>query len=194
MPKRFPRPTYGSVTATLALFAALGGTSYAALTVTGANIKNGSLTGADIRDGSLKGRDVRNRSLTGADVRDGSLLAADFGAGELPAGAAGPAGPQGPAGPGALTDVVARRVEVALGAQATVEGTATCAEGEFAVGGGAGYDDNQDAAVAILVSEPLDANGDPPTSGQRATAWRAFARNVGPNNRVVNVHVLCAKG
>ena len=47
MPK-LPRPSYGSVTATLALCAALGGTSYAAITVTGADVRNGSLTGKDI--------------------------------------------------------------------------------------------------------------------------------------------------
>ena len=31
----------------------LGGTSYAAITITGAQVKDGSLTGADIRNASL---------------------------------------------------------------------------------------------------------------------------------------------
>jgi hypothetical protein len=85
------RLTYANVTASLALFLALGGTSYA-LTVSGRQVQDGSLTTAD----------VRNNSLTGADVRNGSLRATDFAAGQLRAGPDGPQGPAGPAGaPGA---------------------------------------------------------------------------------------------
>jgi hypothetical protein len=82
------RLTYANVVASLALFAALGGTSYAAITI----------TGAQVRDGSLSGRDVRNATLTGRDVRDGSLFARDIKAGQLPAGPKGDPGPQGPKG------------------------------------------------------------------------------------------------
>ncbi len=72
------RLTYANVVSSLALFTALGGTSYAAITVTGANVRNGSLTSADIKDRSLQAR--------------------DFKAGQVPAGKPGPAGPQGAAG------------------------------------------------------------------------------------------------
>jgi hypothetical protein len=81
------RPTPSMVIALVALFVAMGGTGYAALTVTSKNVKDESLTT----------KDVKNDSLTGKDVKNGSLAAADFG-GSLPAGAQGPAGPQGPAG------------------------------------------------------------------------------------------------
>ena len=47
-----------------ALFAALSGTAYA-LTITGADVRNGSLTGADIRNRSLTQSDLRGRSLKG---------------------------------------------------------------------------------------------------------------------------------
>ena len=80
--------TYANVVATLALFVALGGSSYAALIITGASVKNGSLTGKDLKD----------NSVTSADVRNGSLLKKDFKAGQLPAGPAGPRGQAGPAG------------------------------------------------------------------------------------------------
>ena len=83
MPKRRPQPA--TVISLVALFVALGGTSYAALSVTGKNVKNSSLTGADIKNSSITGTDVKNRSLR----------AVDFRAGELPAGAQGPQGPQG---------------------------------------------------------------------------------------------------
>lgn len=50
---RIPRFTYSGVTATAALFVALGGSSYAAITITGGNVANGSLTGSDVKNGSL---------------------------------------------------------------------------------------------------------------------------------------------
>jgi hypothetical protein len=82
--------TYGNVMATVAVFIALGGSSYAALRVTSKNVPKNALTGADIKN--LTGKDVRNNSLTGADVKglktgdvsNGSLLAEDFAAGQFP--------------------------------------------------------------------------------------------------------------
>lgn len=86
------RLTYANVMATIAVFVALGGSSYAALQVTGKNVKDSSLTG----------RDIKNSSLTTSDVKNRSLLSQDFKAGQLPAGPKGDTGPQGPKGdPGA---------------------------------------------------------------------------------------------
>jgi hypothetical protein len=109
-----PRLTYANVVATLALFVALGGTSYAALKV----------TSRDVRDGSLRGRDIRAGSLKSKQVKDGSLLARDFKAGQLPAGAAGAAGPVGPAGPAGAPGSDAANVVLAH-----VATTATVADG-----------------------------------------------------------------
>jgi hypothetical protein len=55
--------TYGNVVATLALFIALGGTSYAALTITGRNVKNGSLTSKDLKRNTLGGSRIRESRL-----------------------------------------------------------------------------------------------------------------------------------
>jgi hypothetical protein len=89
------RLTYANVMATVAVFVALGGSSYAALTVTGKNVKDSSLTG----------RDVKNGSLTTSDVKNSSLLATDFKSGQLPKGAQGasgsPGAPGSPGSPGA---------------------------------------------------------------------------------------------
>ena len=51
--------------ATITVFIALGGSSYAAITVTGRNVKDGSslLTGADIKNGSLGGADIRSEAI-----------------------------------------------------------------------------------------------------------------------------------
>jgi hypothetical protein len=83
------RLTYANVVATLALFVALGGSSYAAISITGKNVKNGSLTG----------KDVKNSSLTTSDVKNRSLLSKDFKSGQLPAGLQGPQGTKGDQGP-----------------------------------------------------------------------------------------------
>jgi hypothetical protein len=71
------RPSHTTVVAYLALFVALGGSSYAAITITGKNVKNSSLTGKDIKNSSLSGVDVKNGGLTGSDVRDDKLTGRD---------------------------------------------------------------------------------------------------------------------
>ena len=65
----------------LALFAALGGSAYAAVTVTGKNIKNGTITGKDVKNRSLGTSKLSPTAVS-------SLI-----------GERGPTGPQGPAGP-----------------------------------------------------------------------------------------------
>jgi hypothetical protein len=74
------RLTFANTVAAIALFVSLGGTGYAALTITGKDVTNGSLSGADIR----------NNSVRSVDVKDGTLLAKDFKPGQL--GAQGSAG------------------------------------------------------------------------------------------------------
>jgi type VI protein secretion system component Hcp len=73
------RLTYANVVSTVCLFMVLGGSAYAAVSITGKDVKNGSLTSADIKDHSLQGR--------------------DFKTGHLPHGPIGPKGDTGPIGP-----------------------------------------------------------------------------------------------
>lgn len=55
--------SYANVMATLAVFIALGGTSYAAL----------QLTGRDIKDGSLTGRELQRNSIGGGPIKESRL-------------------------------------------------------------------------------------------------------------------------
>src|SRR4051812_42276924 len=87
------RLTYSNVVATIALFVALGGSSYAAVTLTGRNIKDSTITGKDVKDSSLTGRDVRNGSIAAVDL-DPSLPNSLRGA-QGPQGLQGPKGDQG---------------------------------------------------------------------------------------------------
>jgi hypothetical protein len=76
--------TYSNVMASAAVFIALGGSSYAAVKITGDDVRNGSLTGKDVRD----------RSLGTADLRPGVLKAGPEG----PKGDPGDRGPKGDKG------------------------------------------------------------------------------------------------
>lgn len=67
------RPSASMLVAVVALFVSLGGTSVAAIVITGSNVKNGSLTGADVKDRSLNGYDVANNSLRGNKIQNGSV-------------------------------------------------------------------------------------------------------------------------
>ena len=98
-------PSPATVIALLALTLALGGTSYAALKITGKNVQNGSLTGADVRNGSLTGADVARRlaarrpTSAPASCRARSRAARARPARPAREGPAGPQGDQGEPGP-----------------------------------------------------------------------------------------------
>jgi hypothetical protein len=63
---RVPRPrlTYANVVATLALFVALGGSSYAALKISGSEIKAHTITGKNIKRNALGRRQIKESSLS----------------------------------------------------------------------------------------------------------------------------------
>ena len=79
--------------ALLALFLAIGGTSYAAV-----NLPTNSVATKQIKNGQVKAADIGKSSITSPKVKDGSLLARDFAFGQLPAGPAGAQGEQGKPG------------------------------------------------------------------------------------------------
>ena len=91
-------PSPAMIVACVALFIAMGGTSYAAATlaansvgtkqlkknaVTSAKIKSAAVTAAKVKDGTLTGAKVKDGTLTGAKVQDGTLTGADLAAGAV---------------------------------------------------------------------------------------------------------------
>ena len=187
------RLTYPNVVATLAMFIALGGSSYAAVTITGKNIKNGSVTG----------KDVKNGGLTGIDVKNGALASNDFRAGELPPGpqgstgppgatgapgAKGGPGPQGPPG-SALANVVVREGgQFATKPGEATSGEAKCETGEVATGGGFRGDSTPELFGSLRHSLPT-----PDSPGAVPTGWIIVVRG-GTRQHVAVAYVLCAKG
>lgn len=69
---RIRRPSPALCVAVLALILALGGTSYAAITVTGAQIKDGSITSRDIRNRTLRAEDFRQQLAAGRQGAQGA--------------------------------------------------------------------------------------------------------------------------
>jgi hypothetical protein len=59
--------------ASLALFVALGGTSYAVLSIDSADVVDNTLRSRDIRNETVRSRDLRNRTIQPRDVRRDSL-------------------------------------------------------------------------------------------------------------------------
>ncbi|HET7177735.1 MAG TPA: hypothetical protein VFI63_03520 [Solirubrobacterales bacterium] len=69
------RLTYANVTATLALFVALGGSSYAALKISGRDIAAHTITGRNVKANSIGGRQIKESSLGAVPrAREAALL------------------------------------------------------------------------------------------------------------------------
>ena len=71
--KRKLVPSPAMAVALVALFAALAGSAYAAIVVTGKNVRNGTLTGVDFKQRSLHGSKLRADSIGGGSIKESTL-------------------------------------------------------------------------------------------------------------------------
>ena len=92
-------PRHSTAVAYLALFAALGGSAYAAATITGASIKDGTVTGRDVKNRSLGTNDLSAQAVQSLASRPGPQGAPGPKGDSGEPGAPGPAGPKGDPGP-----------------------------------------------------------------------------------------------
>src|ERR671914_502174 len=72
-----PKLTYANVTSTIALFLALGGVSYAALSVGSRQIRNNSVRTQDLRNNDIRSRDIRNNDIRSRDIRNRTIVGRD---------------------------------------------------------------------------------------------------------------------
>lgn len=101
MKRIFGRGRYANVTSTMALIVALGGTSYAAVT-----LPRNSVGSAQIKKNGVASADIGANAVTSGKVKNGALRTVDFKAGQLPAGPKGATGAVGANGvPGPKGDV-----------------------------------------------------------------------------------------
>jgi hypothetical protein len=191
--KRLSR-RHGTAVAYLALFAALGGSAYAAATVTGKNIKDGTISGKDVKNRSLgtnKLSATAVSSLTGqrgpagpqgpqGDRGERGPAGATGPRGETgPAGPQGPAGAQGPSGISGLEYQVSEGLYIAPGVSDTR--WVRCGAGKKALGGGA----SAQPAYNASVSQSAPLNG--------GTYWEVTYRNTSSTaGTTIYAWVICA--
>ena len=83
------------IVALIALFVALGGSSYAAIKIGAGNLKRGAVGTRAIADNSVRSKDVRTGAVAGTDVKNDSLTNADIDNRSLQASTAATAGSAG---------------------------------------------------------------------------------------------------
>ena len=147
------RPSAGVVLAIVALFVALGGSSYAAVSA--------------LPKGSVGALQIKQNAVNGKKVQDGSLLAKDFKPGQLPSGPQGPQGTQGPQGeqgptgpqgaPGISGFHIVEGTTVSVDPGRTSQQTVNCPAGEKAISGG--YETGSSINVTLNRTGPATTAG-----------------------------------
>jgi hypothetical protein len=193
MTRGFLRFLRRNTIAMLALFLALGGTTYAASTaligkntVASPQVVNGSLGTKDLSKrarAALKGN-RGPRGFTGAQGVQGAK------------GDKGDKGDTGTAGANGATNVVIRTGSVSVADGTRNFAVAACAAGEHATGGGARFTGLSATNQHLLVySYPKNAATPAtgvPAAGDVPTAWQASAFNSSGSADTLNVFVVCA--
>jgi hypothetical protein len=165
--------TYANVTATLALFLAIGGSAYAAATTLPANsvsttqLQDGAVTTLKLHDHAVTGAKVARQSLTGANIQSSTL-------GTVPA-ASNASSLGGTSASEYLHDFQVIETQGPMNSETDKTQITSCPSDSFVVAGGAElYTNNtgDDQKVAVNVSAPTDDH----------TGWfvRAIAVNGGP--------------
>jgi uncharacterized iron-regulated membrane protein len=157
-----PRPTYSNVTATLALFVALGGGAYAATappvnSVGLKQLRNNSVVTAKIKANAVNGAKVLDNSLTGADINESTLS-------KVPMAAAADTATRAAA---AALDKATYKTAAgtAPAGSAANAATATCDSGQHVIGGGVKLDS---PGIGVVNDSYPDTSN---------TAWTAHVGN-----------------
>lgn len=175
--------------ALVALFFALGGTSFAAAN---ALVPKNSVGSAQVINGSLKVIDFNKKQR--ASLRG-------------PRGPVGPPGPQGAQGPqgqegpkGVVGAVTVKRVDFALNDGTTASSQVTCPAGTKAIGGGATVQASSASDVQVVVSRPYSSTApDLPPDGGTFNGWRVVYYNAAGaaapavGNTTARVFAICAE-
>ncbi len=169
MTRRLRAPSPAFVIALIALFVALGGTTYAAV-----RLPRNSVGTAQLRNGAVTKKKIQPKTL--------GALKGQVG----PQGPQGPQGTQGQAGAPGATNVVSRKgTAVAVDPGTSALATATCAQGETVVGGGG---NGSQPPVVLWASVPSP----PGVSAAPATGWTVTAYNTDSVQHFVIPYVMCA--
>ena len=173
----------------LALFIALGGVSYAAIT-----LPINSVGSKQIKRGAVKNSDLGKSAVTTGKVKNGSLLSIDFKPGQLVAGAPGATGAPGPKGdrgtngtngsPGVSGYQLVESAEIANPAGSQDFGSVPCPAGKSVLGGGV-YGSG-DIDQSVNGSYPGDPDGVGSTNG-----WNGYMNNKSATDETFRVYAIC---
>lgn len=172
--------SFANVVSLIALFVALGGTTYAAATLS----KN-SVGAKQIKKDSVRASEIKSRAVGTSEVRNGALLAEDFKPGQLPAGAKGDRGLQGDKGDtgdtGSFDSVTVQFEQAAadLANGANMSYGVFCPAGQQAIAGGGRGDDTLSEETILTNTRPAISSGntEPPVDGGTFTGWRITVVN-----------------
>ena len=169
--------SFANVVSLIALFVALGGTTYAAATLS----KN-SVGAKQIKKDSVRASEIKSRAVGTSEVRNGALLVEDFKAGQIPAGAKGDKGDKGDTGDTGSFDSVTTQFFQApadLANGANMSYGAFCPAGKQAVAGGGRGDDTLSEETILTNTRPAISSGntEPPLTGGSFTGWRITVVN-----------------
>jgi hypothetical protein len=177
LPAPRPRVTYANVTATLALFIALGGGAYAATALPSNSVgprqlKKNAVERAKIKNNAINGAKVLDNSLTGDDVKESTLK-------KVPAATLADTATHATAA-AALDKLTYKAAAAVAPAGAGNNATAACDAGQHVVGGGVRVDDPINAF--IVDGYPDAANA----------AWTGRVGNAGGAPVGFTVFAICA--
>jgi hypothetical protein len=175
------RLTFASATSLLAIFVALGGTGYAAIT-----LPSNSVGPNQIKTNAVGGTEIRKNAVRSGEVKNLSLRLVDFRAGTFPAGPRGPQGPRGVPGVqgerGTFGDITVQFEQAAadLADGASASYNAFCPEGQIGIGGGFRGDLTDSEATNVGSSRPAMAptNTEPPLDNGTLSGWRITVLNI----------------
>ena len=160
------RPSHATVVAYLALFIALGGVSYAAVT-----LPRGSVGTAQIRKGAV------TKSKLAAEVRNGLRGPAGRAGPKGDTGPIGPKGDTGPTGPAGLSNITTVRVTASVPPSQYGGEPAVCPAGSSVVGGGF---NSANRLLTATTSRPID------------NTWDARAYNTSAGALNLDTYAVCA--
>lgn len=174
----------------LALFVALGGTSYATVVT----VPKNSVDTAALKRNAVKASKIAPNAVRTGHVLDGSLLSADFKAGQIPQGPKGDQGDKGDEGDPGATNVVVRTMAPCspLPTNEHCVARPMCQTTERAVGGGAGFTGNL-GNEEMQQSYPVEADQSAAEDGDTPVGWLSIIENKAATPQSPIAYVVCAR-
>jgi hypothetical protein len=172
--------------------------------VSGWNVKNGTIYGADIDPNVVKWfTGTYNNTVTSDSVKDGALAETDLNAAvktklNAVGGPVGPAGPEGPAGPKGDTGVngvsgLAVDSPTKVVPTGFSEITLACPEGKKALSGGLKWDSGlKSEAKHVIVNGTYPSDLAAVEGVSTASSWTVALTNNAPNEITVQPFITCA--